>query len=57
MVRENKFKNLQGLLLFKKSPLSKDPKKKFPLQKNHNNKKTTYCNGDVFKLSFVKHHF
>jgi len=33
MVRENKFKNLQGLLLFKKSPLSKDPKKNSPFKK------------------------
>jgi len=33
MVREKKFKNLQGLLLFKKSPLSKDKEKIPPSKK------------------------
>jgi hypothetical protein len=37
----------------KRITIVKRQKKKFPLKKNHNNKKITYCNGDVFKLSLL----
>ncbi len=38
---------------FKKITIVKRPKTKFPIKKNHNNKKTTYCNGDFLNFHLL----